>query len=232
LNPYAGVGCAGGYFYAGRLYKCHHHPHVGDVIDAIANSCNTYYFQQFRNEVDKFGYNDPHKGLDMFTAYCTQFGLGTRLGIDYPNEDPGNIPTSQYYDKIYPRRLGSWHSPTIMSVGIGQGELQLTTLQMANLAACIYNRGYWIPPHLAKGFRDGTELPHRLLEPHKVSIERSHFETVVEGMKQCVLRGTARIAQVPGIEVHGKTGTSQNPHGEDHSVFYAFAPKEYPKIAI
>lgn len=228
LNPHAGVSCNGGYFYAGRLYKCHNHPHVSNVVDAIANSCNNYYFQEFRNEVDKFGYNDPHQGLDMFTNYCTQFGLGIKLGIDYPNEDPGNVPTSKYYDKIYPRKLGSWHSPTIMSVGIGQGELQLTTLQMANLAACIYNRGYWIPPHLAKGFRDGTALPPRLLTPRKVSIEPRHFETVVEGMKQCVIRGTARIAQVPGIEVHGKTGTSQNPHGEDHSVFFAFAEKAQP----
>jgi penicillin-binding protein 2 len=119
-----------------------------------------------------------------------------------------------------------------MSVGIGQGEIQLTTLQMANLAACIANKGYWYPPHLAKQFRDGTPIPHKFYEKHQVSIESRFFDLVQEGMAECVNRGTARIAQVPGIQVCGKTGTSQNPHGDDHSVFFAFAPKENPKIAI
>jgi penicillin-binding protein 2 len=119
-----------------------------------------------------------------------------------------------------------------MSCGIGQGELQLTTLQMANLAACIANRGYWYPPHLIKEFKDGTPIPERFYEKHQIEIDRRHFETVVEGMSECVIRGTARIAQVPGVAVCGKTGTSQNPHGDDHSVFFAFAPKDNPQIAI
>lgn len=232
LNPERGQGCNGGYFYAGRLYKCHHHSHVGNVVDAIAYSCNTYYFTEFRNEIDKFGFSNPQQGLDVFADYCKQLGLGTRLGIDYPNESPGNIPNSAYYDKIYPKNLGGWLSPTIMSVGIGQGEIQLTTLQMANLAACIANRGYWYSPHLAKEFRDGTPIPPRFYEKHEVKIEPRYFDLVREGMAECVNRGTARIAQVPGIQVCGKTGTSQNPHGDDHSVFFAFAPKENPKIAI
>ncbi len=228
INPDGGFSCSGGYFYAGRLYKCHHRGHLNGVIDAIAHSCNTYYMNKYRDIVDRFGYNNPQQGLDEFNKYMDQFGFGHQLGIDYPNESPGGYPTSAYYNKLYPKNLGGWHSPTIMSCGIGQGELQLTTLQMANLAACIYNRGWWIPPHLAKGFRDGTDLPPRLLTPHQVSIDKRHFETVVEGMKQCVIRGTGRIAQVQGIEVHGKTGTSQNPHGEDHSVFFAFAEKVLP----
>ena len=103
---------------------------------------------------------------------------------------------------------------------------------MANLAACIANRGYWYAPHLIKEFKDGTPIPQRFLEKNVVSIAPSHFEAVAEGMEQCVVRGTARIAQVPGISVCGKTGTSQNPHGDDHSVFFAFAPKDNPKIAI
>ncbi|MCC7464710.1 MAG: penicillin-binding protein 2 [Saprospiraceae bacterium] len=232
INPERGQSCPGGYFYGGRLYKCHGHPAVGDLTDALANSCNAYYFEEFRNIVDKYGYNNPQQGLDVFTKYCEQFGLGVKLGIDYPNENAGNIPGSAYYDKIYPKRLGGWHSPTIMSVGIGQGELQLTTLQMANLAACIANRGYWIPPHLIKEFRDGTPIPPAFEEKHRVAIDPRYFEMVVEGMDQCVVRGTARIAQVPGVSVCGKTGTSQNPHGDDHSVFFAFAPKDDPKIAI
>ncbi|MDX1913914.1 MAG: penicillin-binding protein 2 [Saprospiraceae bacterium] len=232
LNPGRGQSCPGGYFYGGRLYKCHNHPAVGDLTDALANSCNAYYFTEFRNIVDKFGYHNPHQGLDVFKDYCKQFGLGVKLGIDYPNENAGNIPGSAYYDKIYPKKLGGWHSPTIMSVGIGQGELQLTTLQMANLAACIANRGYWYAPHLIKEFKDGTAIPKRFYEKNEVKIDRRYFEAVVEGMEQCVVRGTARIAQVPGVSVCGKTGTSQNPHGDDHSVFFAFAPKENPKIAI
>ncbi len=232
LNPARGQGCNGGYFYAGRLYKCHGHGHVGNVVDALAYSCNTYYFTEFRNTVDKFGFSNPHQGLDMFAEYARQMGLGVKLGIDYPNESPGNIPTSAYYDKVYPRKLGSWKSPTIMSVGIGQGELQLTTLQMANLAACIANKGYWFSPRLAKEFKDKTPIPSRFFDKHEVKIEPRWFDLVQEGMAECVNRGTARIAQVPGIQVCGKTGTSQNPHGQDHSVFYAFAPKENPKIAI
>ncbi|HAD14688.1 MAG TPA: penicillin-binding protein 2, partial [Saprospirales bacterium] len=231
-NPNRGQSCPGGYFYGGRLYKCHNHPGVGDLTDALANSCNAYYFTEFRSIVDHYGYNNPHKGLDVFKDYCKQLGLGVKLGIDYPNENAGNVPGSAYYDKIYPKRLGGWHSPTIMSLGIGQGELQLTTLQMANLAACIANRGYWIAPHLIKEFKDGTPVPAYLEEKHQVSINRNNFEMVIEGMEQCVVRGTARIAQVPGISVCGKTGTSQNPHGDDHSVFFAFAPKDDPKIAI
>lgn len=232
INPDAGRGCGGGYFYGGRLYKCHHHAGIGNVVDALAYSCNSYYFQEFRAIVDKFGFYNPHAGLDKFTQYCDQFGLGRPLGMDYPNESAGNIPNSVYYDKIYPRNLGSWKSPTIMSVGIGQGETQLTTIQMANLAACIANRGYWYPPHLVKAFTDGTPIPSKYRQKQQVNIDRHNFELAVEGMEQCVIRGTARIAQVPGIAVCGKTGTSQNPHGEDHSVFFAFAPKDNPKIAI
>ena len=232
LNPNRGLTCNGGYFYAGRLYKCHGHGAVRNAVDALAFSCNTFYFSEFRDAIDKFGFSKPHQGLNMFVKYCHQFGLGRKLGIDYPNENPGNIPTSAYYDHIYPRKLGSWRSPTIMSVGIGQGELQLTTLQMANLAACIANRGYWYPPHLAKGFRSGGPIPQNFRKAQEVKISKAHFELVVEGMAECVNKGTARSCAIPDIQVCGKTGTSQNPHGEDHSVFFAFAPKDNPKIAI
>ncbi|HNM27894.1 MAG TPA: penicillin-binding transpeptidase domain-containing protein, partial [Saprospiraceae bacterium] len=232
LNPDRGTSCNGGYFYAGRLYKCHNHAHVGNVVDALAYSCNTYYFSEFRNVVDKFGFSTPQTGLDLMGKYAAEFGLGQQLGVDYPNENAGNIPDSKYYNKIYPSRLGGWRSPTIMSVGIGRGELQLTTLQMANLAACIANRGLWYSPHLAKAFKTGGPIPIEFRKPHQTSIKRQYFEMVVEGMAECVNRGTARACAIPGIQVCGKTGTSQNPHGEDHSVFFAFAPKDNPKIAI
>jgi len=232
MRPEGGFNCSGGYYYAGRLYKCHHSGHLNGVVDAIAFSCNTYYLSEYRNIIDQFGFSNPQKGLDNFNVYMKEFGFGSQLGVDYPNESAGGFPTSAYYDKLYPKPLGGWRSPTIMSCGIGQGEIQLTTIQMANLAACIANKGYWIPPHLAKAFRDGSPIPETYYQKHKVNIDRSYFDIVTEGMAQCVSRGTARIAQVPGIEICGKTGTSQNPHGDDHSVFFAFAPKNDPKIAI
>jgi penicillin-binding protein 2 len=232
LNPEGGFSCSGGYFYGGRLYKCHHSGHLNNVQDAIAFSCNTYFFSKYRDIVDKFGYSNPEKGLDAFNKYMPEFGFGSPLGIDYPNENGGGFPTSAYYDKIYPKKLGGWRSPFIMSCGIGQGELQLTTLQMANLAACIANRGYWYPPHLAKEFKDRTPIPIQFRQKRTVSIEPRYFDYVIEGMAGCVNRGTARACAVPDIQVCGKTGTSQNPHGDDHSVFFAFAPKENPKIAI
>ena len=232
LNPYRGQTCNGGYFYAGRLYKCHNHPHVNDAVDALANSCNAYYFEEFRNIVDMYGFSNPHQGLDTFTTYCDKFGLGRLLQVDYPHENAGNVPGSKFYDRVYRKELGGWRSPTIMSVGIGQGELQLTTLQMANLAACIANKGYWYPPHLARRFKDGSPIPAHFRKKEQTGIKREYYDIVQEGMSQCVIRGTARVAQVPGIDVCGKTGTSQNPHGEDHSVFFAFAPKQHPKIAI
>lgn len=232
LNPDGDFNCSGGYFYAGRLYKCHHRGHINNVVEALAFSCNTYYFNKFRDEIDKFGFSNPHQGLDLFAKYAHELGLGVQLGIDYPNESAGTIPDSKYYDGVYKKELGGWRSPTIMSLGIGQGELQLTTLQMANLAACIFNKGYWISPHLAKEFKDGTRLDSIYYKKHYVSIDTQWFNLVQEGMAQCVNRGTARIAQVPGVQVHGKTGTSQNPHGEDHSVFFAFAKKDTLTIAI
>lgn len=232
LNPDAGRGCGGGYFYAGRLYKCHGHGAIYDCVSALGNSCNTYYFQEYRNIIDKFGFSNASQGLDMFNKYLTEFGFGQKLGVDFPSESAGNIPTTAYYDKIYPKKLGGWRSPTIMSCGIGQGELQLTTLQMANFAACIANRGYWYPPHLAKEFKDQTPIPLHFRQKRQTSIQSRWYDYVIRGMAYCVNSGTARVAAIPDIQVCGKTGTAQNPHGDDHSVFFAFAPMENPKIAI
>jgi penicillin-binding protein 2 len=227
-----GYRCNGGYAYAGRLYKCHHSGQLGGVEEALAYSCNSYYLSAYRKIIDHLGFSTPEKGLDAFNNYLETFGLGKPLGIDYPNESGGGFPTSTFYYKLYPKKRGGWRSPTIMSCGIGQGEIQLTTLQMANLAAIIGNRGFWYIPHLNRGFRDGTLIPEKFRVRHRVAIDRQHFEVVAAGMQRCVNAGTARIAQVPNIEICGKTGTSQNPHGDDHSVFFAFAPRENPKIAI
>jgi len=233
MTANTGHACAGAYFYNGISRGCHHHSAPYNVQIALQHSCNTYFFQEFRKLIDKNGFYNPEPGMDDFVNYCYQFGLGKRLGIDLPNEAKGNVPTTEFYDKLYPRDKGSWKSPTIMSVGIGQGEIQMTTLQMANLAAILANRGYYYPPHLVRGFRPATvSIPDRFRVKKTIPVDRDYYTSVVDGMERVVTSGTAMIARVPDIDICGKTGTSQNPHGKDHSVFFAFAPKDNPKIAI
>ncbi len=227
------ISCPGYYDNNGTIQRCHEHSPTYNLEIAMQHSCNTYFFHLLRNCIDKYGYSNPSAGLDTLASYWEDFGLGNRLGIDYPNEAKGNIPTSKYYDYIYPKKKGSWRSPTITSIGIGQGEIQLTTLQMANLAAIIANRGKYYPPRLAKGFYENgqlTPIPKPPLKQVKVSEE--HFDPIIRGMERVITSGTATIAYTPGIAICGKTGTSQNPRGADHSVFFAFAPKDDPQIAI
>lgn len=224
--------CNMGYYYNGRTYGCHAHPPAYDVATAIQHSCNAWFFQGLREIVDEYGYTSPEKGLDTLAKYLHRFGLGHSLGVDISAESPGHIPTSAYYDRLYPREKGSWRSPFIMSIGIGQGEVELTTLQMANLAAAIANRGCYYTPHLIRRFADGSPLPEQYRTKKCVGIEEKYFEPVIEGMERVVTAGTGYIARIDGMAVCGKTGTSQNPHGEDHSVFFAFAPRENPQIAI
>ena len=230
LQPNRSIPCAGGYNYKYFHYGCHNHPTAYNVQTAIQHSCNSYFFQVFRDVVELDGFQQPDLGLTKLNSYLAQFGLGHTLGIDVPNEKPGNLPGVGFYDRLYGK--GRWRSTYILSLGIGQGELQLTTLQMANLAAIIANRGYYITPHAVKRFRDGTPMPGMVTKKHTVGVAPGHFEPVVVGMNRAVKAGTAVSANIPGIEVCGKTGTSQNPHGKDHSVFYAFAPADNPKIAI
>ena len=227
------ISCPGYYNNNGRIQRCHQHTPTYNIETAIQHSCNTYFFHLLRNTVDKFGYNNPSAGLDTLASYWRDFGLGTKLGVDYPNEAKGNIPTSKTYNFMYPKNKGSWRSPTITSIGIGQGEIQLTTLQMANLAAIIANKGWYIPPHLGKGFLEkNNTITLEKNERKTVRVNQKYFQSIIDGMERVVTIGTAQNARVPGIAVCGKTGTSQNPHGKDHSVFFAFAPKENPQIAI
>lgn len=231
ITPDKSVGCSGGYVYKGLRVGCHGHAAVTSVSKGIQHSCNAYFCQVFREVIDKNGFSKADKGLDTLVMHLDAFGLGRKLGVDLPNELTGNVPTSAYYDKLY--RKGAWKSPTIISLGIGQGELLVTPLQMANFTAIIANRGSYYTPHIAKKFRgDTTQIPLKYRTKRNTLIEPRHFIPVVNGMEDVTLAGTARIAQIEGIQVCGKTGTAENPHGEDHSVFVAFAPKNNPKIAI
>jgi penicillin-binding protein 2 len=157
-------------------------------------------------------------------------GFGVKYGIDLPSEKRGNIPKPEYYDKYYGK--GHWNAITTISLSIGQGEILATPLQLANQAAFIANRGYYYTPHFVRAIGRKDSINPRFNEKHFVDIEAKYFEIVVEGMAKVVSEGTARLARVDSIEVCGKTGTVQNPHGENHSVFIAFAPRNNPQIAI
>lgn len=228
-----GVSCRGGFFLGAAKTGCHNHPYCRDVSMAIQHSCNAYFVTTFLEAINKGG--NAKVGLDRFNRQLAHFGLGRPLGIDFPNEKGGLVPSSEYYDKVYANET-SWKAIWIRSLGIGQGEYLMTNLQMANLAAAIANRGYWITPHLVRSFRKpGAPIwsPSRLAkERHDVPIQASHFEPVIEGMSRVVRAGTAAGSKIPNIEMCGKTGTAENPHGDDHSIFFAFAPRENPKIAI
>lgn len=174
------------------------------------------------------GYDNAEQGLNTITDYLHKFGLGSPLDFDISGEVGGNVPTSEYYDKIYGK--GNWRSPFIISLGIGQGELLVTPVQMANLGAILANRGYYYTPHIAKSFKGSeTDVLNKYKIKRETGIDSVHFKAVLDGMEAVAGAGYGRIE---GVTYCGKTGTVQNPHGEDHSTFIAFAPRENPKIAI
>lgn len=234
LDPNRGIACNGGFFSNGKmLLGCHGHPYCNNVEQAIAQSCNNYFVNVFLENVNQYGALSPNQGLDEFNNYLEQFGLGGKLGIDFPGEIPGFIPTSKFYEEGAFKNEQYWRAIYVRSLAIGQGEYELTSLQIANFIAAIANRGHWYTPHLVKQVEEGNDKISRPLriQRHNIDIDRRHFETVVEGMRQTVTSGTARRAEVPGLDICGKTGTVQNSY-RDHSVFTAFAPQHDPKIAI
>lgn len=217
----------------GYSQGCRNHPVPLDIGIAIQYSCNSYFYQLIREFIEIEGYSNPGKGLALLGKYLNAFGVGQPLGVDISHENAGNIPTPEYYDNLYKDEFYGWRSTYILSLGIGQGELELTTLQMANLAAIIANRGHFYTPHLVRNFTNQNyRLTDKYKKAKKVPIDSIHFAPVIEGMNKVIYAGSGASAGVRGIDVCGKTGTSQNPHGEDHSVFFAFAPKVNPKIAI
>ncbi len=235
LMPNRTVYCDGVYELDSKgLYKqkCHHHPTPYNVSLALQHSCNSYYYQMLREFIDNYGYTTPGKGLDTLVSYLQDFGLGNKLGIDYHTESKGFLPTSDVYDRMYSDVYNGWRSTYILSLGIGQGELELTTIQMANLAAILANRGYFYTPHLVKSFVNGEfTLKPEYTTPKRMRISPEYYEPVIEGMARVTTLGTGKLAYIPDIEICGKTGTSEN-IGKDHSVFFAFAPRENPQIAI
>lgn len=223
--------CDGGYHYKEETWGCHPHWHCHNIQAALTVSCNTYFFTLVREVLDQFGTKQLPKGLNHFNTYLEAFGLGPGIGFGLDHEKDGFLPTPEYYNKLYKKQR--WISPTIMNIGIGQGEIQLTTLQMANLSAIIANRGYYYPPHLVKGYlHDTTTIRESNIRRITVPVDARHFDPIIDGLENVMIYGTAQSSWIPGIPFCGKTGTSQNPHGKDHSVFSGFAPKHNPKIAI
>jgi len=233
FSQYKKVECHGHYEYRTFKFGCHNHEPFTNVKSAIMHSCNSYFFEMVRKLIEKEGYHNPEIGLNILRSHLQDFGLGRPLGIDLPNEKSGYVPTPEHYDNLYRNAGANWKSTYIMSIGIGQGELDLTTIQMANLAAIIANRGYYITPHLIKGYSNPEfRIANEFTTKRMVRIDAEHFDPVIEGMRRAILYGTGYRANTAGISICGKTGTSQNPHGDDHSVFFAFAPQDDPKIAL
>ncbi|MEM9984862.1 MAG: penicillin-binding protein 2, partial [Bacteroidota bacterium] len=232
LNVDTRYGCGGGWYRLGGKPGCHAHASPLSLINAIRYSCNAYFAETYFNLLHHKQYESFYEGYETWYKYMDQFGFGRNLGVDIPYEVRGLIPSASRYDKWYGQNR--WVAKTIISNSIGQGEILLTPLQMANMVAIVANRGFYKTPHFVRAVRDEASLDWRALSyrPEWTKIERRHFEPVIEAMQMVVESGTARRAFLKDIEVCGKTGTVENPHGEDHSVFVAFAPKDKPDIAL
>jgi len=218
------------------LVGCHNHPGAGDIIHAIQYSCNPYFYQVFKRMVeqdkDPNRFKDAAIGMRMWHEYMLTFGLGQRLPIDLPSAKGGNIPDVAYYDRKYGKE--GWAFSTIYSVSIGQGEVLVAPLQMANLAAIFANKGWYYDPHVVRAVGHPDSLQRKYLTKHNTGVDPKWYEPIQEGMRRVVEEpgGTARNARIEGITVCGKTGTAENPHGQDHAVFVCFAPMEDPRIAM
>jgi len=221
-----------GYYYAGnRKLHCNNSEAHGlvNLSSAVAKSCNGYFSMVFERLMEKDGRKNISPSFTNWRANVTKFGLGVKLGIDMPNEKPGNMPTAAQYDKIY--HPGGWGYSTIVSLAIGQGEIDATPLQLANIECTIANQGYYYLPHLIKSIGDKNIIRKEDTVKHYVGIDGKYFKPVIDGMEAVVEHGTAIRSKIPDIIMCGKTGTAQV-HGEANSVFVAYAPRDNPKIAI
>ncbi|WP_372793120.1 penicillin-binding protein 2 [Lutibacter sp.] len=233
ITPATTTLCFGGYKYgsgAGSFMKCHCGTRYPiDLNTAIYRSCNSYFSTVYRRVIEK--YPTPTEGMNIWNKHAESFGLGKYLNNDLSVGQKGFIPNGDYYNKVYPN--GRWRSTATISNAIGQGEVLTTPIQLANMTATVANRGFYFTPHIAK-IIEGIVLDKKFTIPNQTTIDKKHFDPVIEGLFNVIdnPRGTAHWSKVPGIEICGKTGTSENSHGQDHSIFIAFAPKDNPKIAI
>ncbi|OFY80606.1 MAG: penicillin-binding protein 2 [Bacteroidetes bacterium RBG_19FT_COMBO_42_7] len=229
ITPSTIFGCNNGYLFV----KCHSHSSPLDLVHGISNSCNSYFCQVYRRILENPAYPTIEAAYLKWKEYLNAFGFGTKLGIEFTNELTGLVPSPAYFDKYYGKN--KWKALTVISMAIGQGEIETTPLQMANMTAAIANRGYYYIPHIVKSIGLDKPVDQKYLTKQSINIDSANFETIILGMETAVNGeggATARIAALKDIIVCGKTGTAQNPHGKEHSVFVAFAPKDDPTIAI
>lgn len=228
--------CRMGYYVGSRrLTGCHAHSSPLAMNEGIAQSCNAYFANVYRRILDKT--KDPSEGMDIWSNHVKSFGLGNYLGYDLKIGNKGRIPDSEFYDKWYGKNR--WASTYNISNSIGQGEVETTPIQLANMMAAIANRGYYYTPHIIKKI-EGESIDTKYTTPHYTTIDKENFEPVIQGMFDVYNKGTASALRVPGIDICGKTGTAENfmkingvqTQLTDHSIFVAFAPKDNPKIAL
>ena len=222
--------CHGGYVNGGLRVGCHAHGSPLPLKPALQTSCNAFFCWGFKAMIDRRSkYGSSADAFEIWKKHLVSMGYGYALGVDLPHESRGFLPNAKFYNKFYGE--GHWSANTVISVSIGQGEILATPLQIANLAATIANRGWFITPHAVKAIQD-TVMPAQYSEHRRPTIDLKWYPEVAEGMRMAVTGGTCRRAAIPGIDVAGKTGTAQNPHGRDHSAFMGFAPYDHPKIAV
>ena len=224
--------CNEGYIYGEekRKMKCHAHRSPLNLIESISNSCNAYFCNVYREIIEK--YPNTYEGYNVWREYVTSFGLGNWLNNDLPTGQKGFVPSYNFYDKIYGKNR--WKYSTNLSLSVGQDALLATPIQLANMTACIANRGYYYTPHIVKNINN-DKIDDRFTKRNYALIDSALFEIVIKGMQKVVEDeelGTSNLAKMEDINVCGKTGTAQNPHGEDHSIFIGFAPMNNPKIAL
>jgi penicillin-binding protein 2 len=238
ITPSFGYNCFGLYTSCGDPRKCEHHNagHAANLQLALANSCNSYFLQVFRMAIDNPKYHNAKQGYLKWKQYVNSFGLGRRLGIDLPSESRASIPDTAQYNKDF-GGAKYWNSCFMLTLGIGQDRMTATPLQLANAMAFIANKGYYYTPHFIDSIEDEDETDKKLLADFRVKqevtkIPTEYFDIIKEGMHDVTVYGTAAFIKVPGHEFCAKTGTAQNPHGKNHSLFVCFAPKDNPKIAV
>ena len=234
FTPNTQYPCSMGYHFGRNKLGCHAHKSPLNFEESIMMSCNAYYCYVLRNILENPKYGSIDEAMDKWNEYVKSFGFGQRLGSDFPSELGGNIPDSKYYNRVYHK--GGWKATTVISLSIGQGEIGCTPLHLANLCATIANRGFYYTPHIIKDSENVTIDP-KYKEKNYTMVDTTHFHKVIGGMYRAVNSGygsggTASVAAVEGLDICGKTGTAQNPHGNDHSVFICFAPRDNPKIAV
>ena len=238
ITPSFGYNCFGLYTACGDPRKCEHHNagHAANLQLALANSCNSYFLQVFRMAIDNPKYHNAKLGYLKWKEYVNGFGLGRKLGIDLPSENRASIPDTAQYNKDF-GGAKFWNSCYMLTLGIGQDRMTATPLQLANAMAFIANQGYYYTPHFVDSVEEEDETDKEVLAKFRTKqavtkIPKEYFDIIKEGMYGVTVFGTAAFIKVPGHEFCAKTGTAQNPHGKNHSLFVCFAPKDNPKIAV